>query len=354
MTSRWSRALALLLAVASLACQSAGIPEDEIPGDPIAFNYRTPEEARRRADAWEDGQKDRQEAARKRAGADAQLPTSGEMRSNTDQLGDFFAKVLGRSDEAESVAPGRLALLDPRTGAVVVLEGARRGSVPLGWSPDRKRLLFAQPGDRDFQVYEYDRELGTVRPVTHAPPAHTHACYASEGRIVVGAADPRSSTPRTRIEVSRPGGGGPFTPLTEWGTEHSPACSPDGRSVVWVRDNADGRSELRMRVLGEGTETVSLAPGRQPRFSPDGAWIVYSAPVHKEWRIWRMRPDGTGRAPIGTGQRNENRPTLSPDGRFVAYVASEAPPRRHLYLRRFDGSGDRILFADGDGENPVW
>jgi hypothetical protein len=352
--SRASRLLAAALAASALACQTAGIPEAEIPGDLIAFNYRTPEEARRRADAWQDAQKPgRQQAGR--AGGDAPPPVaSSEMRSHTDQLGDFVSRVLGRTGNAGEVSPGRLALLDPRTGAVTVVEGARRGSVPLEWSPDRKRLLFAQPSDRDFQVFEYDREAGTVRPVTHGPRTHLQACYASEGRIVIVSAETPLQTLRTRIEVSRPGGRGPFTALTEWGSEYSPSCSPDGRSVVWNRIGDDGRNDLRLRVLDEGTETLSLAPGRYPRFSPDGAWIVYSAPQGKDWRIWRVRPDGTGRAPVGAGQRSENRPTLSPDGRFVAYVASETPPRRHLYLRRFDGTGDRILFADGDGENPVW
>jgi Tol biopolymer transport system component len=349
---RRSRAVAALLAAPLLACQSGGVPQVELPADPIAFNYRTPEEARRRADAWEDAREDQQKAAR--GGADVPVLPTGEMHSSTDQLGEFFGRVLGRAGKVEDVSPGRLALLDPRTGRVLVLEAARRGSVPLDWSPDHKRLLFAQPGDRDFQIYEYDRDLGTVRPITHAPTAHAQACYASEGRILVVAFDAQSDPQRTRIELSRPGGGGPFTALTEWGFEHSPTCAPDGRSAVWVRENSDGRFELRLRVLADGTETLTLAPGRQPRFSPDGAWIVYSAPVHKDWRIWRVRPDGSGRAPIGSGQRSEMRPTLSPDGRFVLYVASEAPPRRHLYLRRFDGSGDRILFADGDGENPVW
>ena len=47
-------------------------------------------------------------------------------------------------------------------------------------------------------------------------------------------------------------------------------------------------------------------------------------------------------------------PAISPDGRLVAYVGWERRPHQHLYLRRFDGSGDRILFADGDGGFPVW
>jgi Tol biopolymer transport system component len=67
-----------------------------------------------------------------------------------------------------------------------------------------------------------------------------------------------------------------------------------------------------------------------------------------------MRPDGTARAPIGRGVREESSPAVSPDGRFVAFVAAEQAFRRQLYLRRFDGSGERILFADGDADYPVW
>jgi Tol biopolymer transport system component len=342
------------LALALLACASVGIPKAEIPADSIAFNYRTPEEARRRADAYQKEQDDQIDAARKQVLGVEGVPASGELHSSADHLASYVAQVLGRTPQQEELSPGRLALLDPRTGQVTVLEAARRGSVPLEWSGDRTRLLFAQPGERDFQVYEYDRERGTVRPITHGPPAYTEACYASQGRVVVTAVDANSATPRSRIEISRPGGGGPFEPLTDWGTEYSPSCAPDGHSVVWVRDKPDGRSELRLLVLEPGAQIVSLAPGRQPRFSADGAWIVYSSAQGKDFRIWRVRPDGSSRARIGSSERSEARPTLSPDGRFVAYVASEAPPRRYLYLRRFDGSGDQILFADGDGENPVW
>ncbi|HVN36576.1 MAG TPA: hypothetical protein VMW19_00210 [Myxococcota bacterium] len=343
-----------LLAVPLLACQSVGVSKAEIPAEPIAFNYRTPEEARRRAEAYKDEQNAEIEAVRQQLLSAGQLPPTGEMHSSADHLKSYVAQVLGHKPQQEEQSPGRLALLDPRTRQVSLVEAARRGSIPLEWSPDHNRLLFAQPGERDFQVYEYDRERGTVRPVTHGPTAYSEACYASEGRVVATAFDVSGDTSRSRIEISRPGGGGPFEPLTDWGVEYAPSCAPDGHSVVWTRDYPDGRSELRLLVLEPRAQIVALAPGRQARFSADGAWIVYTALVNKDWRIWRMRADGSSRARIGSSERSEARPTLSPDGRFVAYVASESPPRRYLYLRRFDGSGDMILFADGDGENPVW
>jgi len=352
---RLARAHALAsLAFSLAACATTGIRKDEISEQPIAFNYMTQEEARKRAESWDDQRQSQLKQMRQQAVVDEQLPPQTEMHATTKDLEGFLGRLFGRADDPGGSSTGRLALLDPRSGKVEVLEAARRGSVPLAWSPDHDRLLYAQPAERDVQIYEYERAHGTVRPITHGPTLHTQACYASHDRIVVATADHSVSPPLSRIEVSRPGGGGPFEPLSEWGAEHSPSCAPDGNSVVWERTLAEGRSELRLLAPIDGGTVQTLSPGRQPRFSSDGAWIVFSGPQQREWRIFRVRPDGSGRAPIGSGEHSEARPTVSPDGRLVVYVASETPPRRNLYLRRFDGSGDRILFADGDGEYPVW
>jgi Tol biopolymer transport system component len=51
--------------------------------------------------------------------------------------------------------------------------------------------------------------------------------------------------------------------------------------------------------------------------------------------------------------RDELDPAVSPDGRFIVYVAAEEGLNR-LFVRRFDGSGDRILLSNGAVASPVW
>ena len=69
--------------------------------------------------------------------------------------------------------------------------------------------------------------------------------------------------------------------------------------------------------------------------------------------IWRARPDGSGKHPIGSSAHEERDPTVSPDGRFIVYVAEESGYQR-LMVRPLDGSGDRPLLKDGDGLLPAW
>ena len=71
------------------------------------------------------------------------------------------------------------------------------------------------------------------------------------------------------------------------------------------------------------------------------------------WSLYRIRPDGSGRRPIGQGTLDELDPSFSPDGRLVVYVGDDGF-QKQLYLRRFDGSGDRLLLGSGGGTDPIW
>jgi Tol biopolymer transport system component len=208
-------------------------------------------------------------------------------------------------------------------------------------------VLDAHPG-----LFELHRESGLVTPLSHGNRAHPEGCYGPDGRFVASSVDIESESPSSTIVLSQPGQGP--RRISEPGAYASfPACAPDGSSVVWV-DQGQRRPRLfAQSPPGEG-EIRELGPGRDPVFSPDGAWIVFSAPVGlRGWRLWRIRPDGSGRSALGRGSLDELRPGVSPDGRHVVYV-SESDFRTRLYVRRFDGTGDRILLGRGAAERPIW
>jgi Tol biopolymer transport system component len=270
-----------------------------------------------------------------------------------EQIARYVKAVVGVPDEGGAPqSAGRLALLDPRTGEVEAVRAARIGATPASWSPDRRRLLFSQLDGDLRQLYELDLERGEVRRITRGPGAHAAGCYGPDGRYVYSSARVEAGQVVSRILMTRPGGLDPAA-ISPGPADYGPACAPDGSAVVWVRQGRRGREEIVSRVPPQGGSVATLAPGRDPAFSPDGRYVVYSAPSGRARELYRMRPDGSGRAPVGSSAVDEWQPAVSPDGGYVAYVGEEGYHKR-LYLRRFDGSGDRILFDDGDAERPVW
>jgi len=332
-----------LVAVAATGCVTA-IGGDEIGGELIAFVYYDVETTRRRAEMIRDSMERDQDgsiAGKKRGVAEAR------------KLARFLKETVGYRGEDPKLV-GRLALLDPRTRKARVVEGARKGAVPQDWSADHKRLLFAQVVRNDKpQLFELDVETGRIGPMTHGREAHPEGCYGPNGSIVYTSVETSGGAPSARIML--------YDPLEKYprqisraGYAYYPSCAPDGSKVVYSTVPATGGPQ---RIVVQSLEPEALprelSSGKDPAFSADGSLIVFSAKRKGEWTLWRIRPDGTGRTSLGHGGFSEHRPSLSPDNKLVLYVADTTTNQR-LFMRRVDGSGDRIFFEGGDGDRPIW
>jgi dipeptidyl aminopeptidase/acylaminoacyl peptidase len=329
---------ALLLA----GCAAPGFEPGELPAAPIAFVHRTREEGDRRAELLE-----------RQASEGRQRPGQGRVR--LEDLGE----LLGIGPDAHSrmlAALGRLALLDPRSGEVERIEAALGGAKPLCWSADRDRLLFASARRRaETQLFEYIRSNREVRPVTHGPEAHPFGCYGPENRLVLVEVRRTPDGPASRLLVTGPGGHDP-RPLTDGPADVSPVWSPDGRLIAFASIEP-GRGSVIATVAPEAanSDRRTIAVGKEPTFTPDGAWIVYSASSRGRWRLWRMRPDGTGKLLVGRSKYDEHQPAVAPDGRYLVFVGEEpGSVYQKLLLRRFDGSAERPLLDREEGTHPIW
>jgi hypothetical protein len=339
------RAVAGILAGA-LGCASSALRPAELPDAPIAIHWRDAVAARKHAE-WLESQQ-----------PGAELPRGRQGVAKVDDIAAYLGALagIGQRGPSPEAGTGRLALLDPRSGAVVPVEAALRDAIPVVWSEPGRRLVFSQFEDDARQLYELDLTRGEVRRLTRGPNAHSRGCLLPDGSLVASSAGPVPAVDgglalMSRIVRRRPGGAAPEL-LSEGPADHSPACAPDGGAVVWVSRGPKGRESLVSRTPPEA-EPRAIGPGREPSFSHDGQWVIYAAPARRSWRILRVRPDGSGRAPVGESQQEEHQPAFSPDGRLALVVVHDGGARR-LHVRRLDGSGDRILFDEGDAEFPAW
>ncbi len=335
------------LLLAAVGCQAPGVRCDELSDHPIAFILHSEAEARRRA-----------EAHAKRKAAQARSAPASSSIVDLNIFRDLLTTALGSSSDDEF--PGRLAFLQPRSGEVTILEAARLGAIPLVWSPERDRLLFAQWDLGTLQLFEFGLAARSVSQLTSGPDHHPQGCYGPDGRLVVVVARRPEPTAERGVraalvsQIVALGPGDRVEWLSPGPTDGEPSCSPDGGTVAYVRILPDATPEIWIQELRSDAPARAIARGREPTFSPDGSWIVYSRSAGKKSSLWRIRRDGTGRTRIGRGSgADEYDPALSPDGLLVVYE-SVLKHRYRLFVRRFDGTGDRVLFSDGDGTHAVW
>jgi Tol biopolymer transport system component len=326
---------ALLAALAAAGCAGPGFDYAELPEERIAVVYRTRDESERVNEILR----------RQREDEEARLPN--EKRIRLEDVGTLLG--IGTTPEQRAAGLlGRMAFVDPRSQAVEVVDFAGRGAQALDWSPDRRRLLFVSFRSEVPHLYEYVLESGDVYQVTHGEEDDLDGCYGPDGRIVFS----RSGREGSRLWLREPGGGLP-RPLTPGPQDLRPAWSPRDDLVAYEALDESGAARVAVVAPLAGGEPRVLARGRAPAFTPDGEWIVYSATTRDGDRLWRMRPDGTGRRPLGRSPHEETDPVVSPDGRFVAYVSIQED-RPRLWVRSMDGTGERPLVQQEDALLPVW
>ena len=339
----WVAAALFPAVLAATGCVTS-IGGDELVDQPIAFLYYDAETTRKRSEMISDAME-----------RDPGGSISGKKRgvAEAKQVARFLKDTVGHRGEDPKLQ-GRLALLDPRTRDVSVIEGARKGAVPQDWSADHKRLLFAQVVHNDRpQLFELEVATGVIGPMTHGREAHPEGCYGPNGSIVYTSVDTSRGERSTRIMLYDPLEKHPRQ-LSGAGYAYYPTCAPDGSAVVYSTVPATGGVQrIVIQSFEPGAEPRVLSSGKEPAYSADGSLIAFSAKRKGEWALWRIRPDGKGRTSLGYGGYSEHRPSLSPDNKLVIYVADTTTSQR-LFLRRIDGSGDRIFFEGGDGDRPIW
>jgi Tol biopolymer transport system component len=125
--------------------------------------------------------------------------------------------------------------------------------------------------------------------------------------------------------------------------EYDATFSPDGRSILFVRDERI----FLMRRDGSAAHPVRRDSLEQacPRFSPDGSMISLWRGSAKSGGYYAMNADGTGLRRISRGERVAwGCPSWFPDGRRVAFTK-----RYNLYVGSVDGARIERITDDRDG-----
>ena len=205
---------------------------------------------------------------------------------------------------------------------------------------------------RNYQLIWFDREGKQVGTVENAAP------------VAVGE-DPHVSPDGKRVLIKRNPPNTLWVIDTERGTSERitsdfgqiPIWSPDGSQVAYSSNV--GISVKASNGLGDAETVLPIGASFPYSWSPDGRFIIYDRRgVKTRFDLYTLSMNGQHvESPLLNSQFDENHPTLSPDGKWLAYEADDNGTYE-IYVQAFTPDGklgpDRKLVSTTGGAMPVW
>jgi serine/threonine-protein kinase len=202
-------------------------------------------------------------------------------------------------------------------------------------------------------VVEVDRR-GVERPVIERPDRYAEPRWAPDGRRVsVTFADLRSATD---VWVYDPNRASRTRITSEEAADFGAVWSPDGRELIYMSERP--LFELYRRSSDGSRAPVQLVGGLHDRItgsvSPDGTLsFILSGPRSSE--IWTVPIDAPERAASYLANAFRlGHPSLSPDGRWMAYDSNEGG-RQEVFIQSYpDPTRFRAQVSTTGGSEPLW
>jgi serine/threonine protein kinase len=187
--------------------------------------------------------------------------------------------------------------------------------------------------------------LLVLRRVTSDSGLTTDPSLSPNGTLVAYASD-RSGEGNLDIWV-QPVGGGEAVRLTRHETDdHQPAFSPDGARIAF-RSDREGGGIYIMPALG-GEPRLVVRNASLPRFSPDGAYILYSPGGSILGELHFVPLAGGQPRRLQEQHWSARDGVWAPDSKHVLFLGLTAPPglkRGEWYITTLDGAAPVLTGA---------
>jgi Tol biopolymer transport system component/DNA-binding winged helix-turn-helix (wHTH) protein len=238
------------------------------------------------------------------------------------------------------------------TGGVSLAHGE------LDWSPDGRFIAFSGSDG----LYLLSRADSTVHRLTEAPQSTQDwgPAFSPDGKKVLFVRDNQLDLSNEIRSVSV--GGGDWTQIfSERGKIGSPPqWSYDGRSVIFS-SNRNGHPALWRISLDSPAEAIQVSEAGSPAWDPAVSRRGYRLAFERLLRslsIWQIDLTGTDIRPYlvvsSTSDTDQGPgPQFSPDGKKLAYM-SDRSGTMEIWIANRDGSNAYQLTAVGGAGTPRW
>jgi dipeptidyl aminopeptidase/acylaminoacyl peptidase len=271
------------------------------------------------------------------------LKRVGEVALSPD--GQLVAYTLQTSDVAKNKTATNLWLISSRGGSSVQLTYAEQGSNSSPrWSPDSKFLYFLSTREKDTpQIFRLATVGGEARQITHVVVGVTSFLVSPDGKTIALTAQVFPECPDLACSARR---------TKE--VDESPVkvrtitTIPFRRWDEWV----DGKRNHIFIMPADGGEAKDITPGdvdspiwtqgggEEVAFSPDSREIAFSRFTENEALtgnsdVYVVPVEGGQAKAMTTNKGTDMTPLYSPNGRYIAYLATLRPNAATDMMRLF-------------------
>jgi Tol biopolymer transport system component len=254
-------------------------------------------------------------------------------------------------------SPSTIALVAIDGGAITTLKPpppAGRLSA-VAWSGPGSALLYEEAGSivqegafgGSGRLVRQEIGSGRSEIIMWIPASADVIDILGPGRLLIGSRSPRQNF--LEVPLAAGGGAGAGAGSAAGGTgrwltrgssvDRQPAYSPDGQWIIFS-SNRSGNLDLWKLSTTTGALrriTEDAADDWDPAFTPDGKSIIWSTSRAGHFEIWICAADGTGARQLSSDGFDAENPTATPDGRWIVYNSGN-PEKSGIWKVRPDGS----------------
>ncbi len=235
-----------------------------------------------------------------------------------------------------------------------VVPVTRNGSINLSptWSNDGTKVAWTSFKRGNADVYLKDMGSGATRVVSNSPNTDSGAAFSPDGTKI---AVQRGNGGNTNIYVLDARTGAIIKQLTRGGINSAPAFSPDGTRVAYASDRSGG-NQVYVHDLNTGEDKRVSFQGSynvDPCWSPSGDEIAYVG-RDKNFDIFVVSADGRNNRRITQDQGNNKDPSFSPDGRYLVFSSTRNGTREIWMADSLEGRHQVKISQSGNWTQPMW
>lgn len=238
-----------------------------------------------------------------------------------------------------------LETVDVHTGTRTVLREFDYVIEAPNWTSDGRFLIYNSGG----RMFTYEQATGAIQEIDTGFAIdcnNDHVLSPDNSQLAVSHHTHEDA--QSRIYILPLAGGTPRL-VTDKAPSYLHGWSPDGRRLAYCAERG-GQYDIYTISINGGAETqLTNEPGLDdgPEYSPSDDHIWFNSTRSGLMQIWRMEADGSNPTHMVQEEANGWFPHVSPNGRFVAYIAyakgdvepGDHPPNKNVELRLVPSEG---------------